>query len=164
MNLHHEAAIAEWEQYYQDQAERGHNPEDAMSAIPTTQREQFESLILDYANEYGPWSVLHLFTETMREPFRQLASDEAAARPKRTRKAADKAGPMRAVRDAHIEVMQLNSAMPVGTDVTYYPGPREHGGRACQIRGPFDIAEDGTIVVWVTGQPGYVAANHVERA
>jgi len=64
-----------------------------MSAIPDTQREQFECLILDYANEYGPWSVLHLFTETMRGPFRQLAKDEAAARPKRAKKMADKAGP-----------------------------------------------------------------------
>lgn len=66
-----------------------------MSTIPDPQREQFEAMVIEYANEYGPWAVLYLFTETMRHPFRQLAKDEAAARPKRAKKLADKAGEYR---------------------------------------------------------------------
>jgi hypothetical protein len=135
-----------------------------MSTIPDTQREQFECMVMEYANEYGPWAVLYLFTETMRNSFRELAKEEAARRPKRPKKLADKAGPMAPVRDAQLEVDRLNREMPEGTPVVFYPGPREHGGRDCTIRGSFFLTGlNGEIAGWVTGQAGYVRASHIEK-
>lgn len=60
------------------------------------------------------------------------------------------------------DVDRANAAMPVGTLVRYYSGPRWMGCRACEIRAPFGLSLDGRLVGWVTGQAGYVCADHIE--
>jgi hypothetical protein len=137
--------------------------------IPQTQREQLVALLHEYSEEYSPWAVMLVFADTMRDVFRRMEHDEAMERtakqrPKRARKQADKAGPMAPVRDAQLEVDRLNREMPEGTPVVYYPGPREHGGRDCTIRGAFFLTGvNGEIGGWVTGQAGYVRASHIEK-
>ncbi len=56
-----------------------------------TQREQLESHLLELVEDYGPWSVLFVVTETLRQPFKELAKAEAEKRP-RAKKLNDLAG------------------------------------------------------------------------
>lgn len=136
--------------------------------IPQTQREQFVALLHELSDTYSPWAVMLVFADTMRDVFRRMEHDEAmeqrAKRPRKAKKLADKAGPMAPVRDAQLEVDRLNREMPEGTPVVFYPGPREHGGRDCTIRGSFFLTGlNGEIAGWVTGQAGYVRASHIEK-
>lgn len=56
-----------------------------------TQREQLESHLLELVEDYGPWAVLHVVTETLRKPFKELAKEEVEKRP-RAKKMNDLAG------------------------------------------------------------------------
>lgn len=68
------------------------------------------------------------------------------------------------MKESDAEVDRLNAEMPVGTRVRYWPGPRWHEWRVCEIRDSFHRLANGQIVGWVTGTPGYVDAGHIERA
>lgn len=52
-----------------------------------TQREQLQSHISELCEDYGPWDVLYVCTETLRPFFKKQAEADA---PKRVKKGRDK--------------------------------------------------------------------------
>ena len=66
------------------------------------------------------------------------------------------------VEQAHQDVEAFNARYPLGTAVTYWTFVREGTGRKGVTRSTAQVSASGTAMVWVTGQPGYIALTHVQ--
>jgi hypothetical protein len=64
---------------------------------------------------------------------------------------------------AHAAVGAWNNEWPVGTLVEYWPGERLPGrpGRRGYTRSDAQVLGGHTAVIWITGQPGAIALDHV---
>lgn len=60
------------------------------------------------------------------------------------------------------EVDALSNRYPIGTPCRYWPGARWDEPRHGTIRSRYAVLGGHTVVVWVTGYPGCIAASHVE--
>lgn len=59
--------------------------------MTATAREQLTAHLLELVEDFGPWAVLHVVTEALRTPFKELADEEAGKRP-RAKKGEDLGG------------------------------------------------------------------------
>lgn len=59
------------------------------------------------------------------------------------------------------EVERLNGLYPPGTPCVFWPGARIGPGRPGKVRWPFSILSGHTVVGWLEGATGCIAASHI---
>lgn len=65
--------------------------------------------------------------------------------------------------ETHAE--KLNKEMPPGTEVRFWPGAKEGPGQTGTIKSyGFTVLSGQTVVGWIHGARGCIAASHIERA
>lgn len=60
------------------------------------------------------------------------------------------------------QVDELNRRYPVGTPCVFWPGAKIGPGRPGKVRWPFSILSGHTVVGWLEGATGCIAASHID--